>query len=336
MQIRKELDSEVQLITEFLLLLNKHSTYPKLHKSGKIMPELSLVASSKENEKFLPYIGYCEVEVDGQKQLFIAGLLPDVIGTKNIGLIDMLFAESQKIAKSLGYTYIYAFDNSGFLEQKFGFKLTNFTGFFLEGENKTPQILKVFKLDENAENKAQSILFPDETGVRIVEPLFSQTSSMDEELYRKAIFKTREKARRRYNLIYIATIFFALAYAVFERKIIGLGIAIASAFVLTRSIINPINLAKQHLQYLKDEYGTCDGQCCVFFLDDFLVFYDMISKATFSYSYDDLGYLYLKKDYLFICKHDSSGDYMAYKDMTDKKFIIDFLINKCKNIKILK
>lgn len=335
MHIRKMLDTEIQFVDELLLAVNKHSPYPNLRKSGKILSELSLVAEALENEKFLAYIGHCEVEIDGEKQLFLAGFLSNR-DSESVGFLEKLFTQSREIAKSLGYAYIFAFDNSGFLERKFGFQLTNFSGFFFEGASKTPQILKVFKLDENAEDEAKAIHFPEEFDVKYEEPLFSFYTSMSEQEYKNAVYKTRERARFKDSFIFAATIILALIYSVWKKEGIGFGIAIVSAFILARNIINPINFTKKYFQNLKEKHGTCDSQNCVFFLNDFLVFYDMISKTTLGYSYDDFDYLYLKKDYLFISKHGNDGDYMTYKDMADKNFMINFLISKCKNIKILK
>lgn len=176
--------------------------------------------------------------------------------------------------------------------------------------------------------------FPEELGLKNYIPKFSIHTTMTEEEYRNAVYTTRQ--RKRYFECGFSLI--ALIVAIFLGILRKNPIAFVAiiCFIIYKYILKPLKFTKNHIAKMKDKYGTAEFDTYTFLLDNEIINYSPIDSCVYITFYQNYTYLYLKKDYLFICNDQALGQYIGYNNMQNRDELIEFLKNKCPGISVSK
>lgn len=169
MKIRKEAEKDHKEVYELIKTAfesaehkggNEQDLAAALRKSEAFVPELSLVA--EQNGEIIGHIMYSKAEIGGRTVLVLAPLSvkPEF---QRCGVGSELIAESKKIAKALGWQYIFVLGSEKYYP-KFGFIPAEKYG------AKTPdgipaENFMALKLCENAPALSGSLIYAREFGI---------------------------------------------------------------------------------------------------------------------------------------------------------------------------
>lgn len=301
------------------------SFYDKMCAEGLSLPELSLAALG-EDGGICGYIACCGASFMGERAAFIGALY-----AANEADAATLVSEAEKRAEELGYSLIAMYDESDFPKRLCGFEYCSAAGIF-------PPVLsgKWVMWVKRLSGEDGKIGFLELPWASVPAPDFEFDSRFTEEESRDAIYGTRLRQRVCESIALGVIIAAWLVLMIWKRSFAGIGVAAASAYLMVANLVKPKKLTEKYVAEKREKCGTsADDDRIICFPEVFLV-YDRIRRHCSSFSYSDRQFIYLKKDYLFVCGFNMTGTFMSYRDMPDKDRFIAYLREKCKGVRVRK
>ena len=297
----------------------------KMKEDGLGIAELTLAAVG-DSGGIRGYISCCEASFKSERAAFI-GELYAAEETDAAALV----AEAEKRAAELGFSIIAVYDGSDFPKRAFGFEYCSAAGIF-------PPVLKGkwmmwVKRLAGQEGEIGFISLP---WASVPEPDFEFDSRFTEEESRDAIYKTRRRQRIGEDIAVGLIIAVCIALMIFKHSFSCLGVAGAAGFFLVTNIIKPIKNTEKYVAEKVKAHGTCADDDHLLFFPEVFIVYDRIGRRVSTFGYDTQQFIYLKKDFLFVCNFRITGAFMSYKEMPDKDRFITYLREKCRGVRVRK
>lgn len=168
------------------------------------------------------------------------------------------------------------------------------------------------------------------------EPVYTIHTTLNEEALRRAIYTTRLRERLRDCAVLLIVAVLCLVLAFIFRTSTGIGGGIFCIVLSLERLIKARQFTDEQIGKMYQKFGFAGEDQTLYFFDETITVLNHIYESCHVYDYSHYTKLYLKKDFLFLCKQNHHGQFVRYADIPDMDGLIDFLKEKCPDLKLCK
>ncbi len=322
MQIMMETAADRDAIEAFLSMEEQGcSEALALRREGRTVCSLT---AKTEDGAIVGYLHACEIDAVGSTQLLLTCCVVQPEYRKQ-GIGRKLLAMAHEFAEKQGYGWLFAVDDTGFLEAKAGYRPAAFSGFMPPDFRAQPESYLVYQLSPKAPELRGYVTYPEALGVRKPEVFFAIRTTMDLKEYEHAVLSTRLRKRIFERAVLILAMIICGIAAVWRQRLEILLALVPLSILLYRSIVDPARFAVTQVEKIRRSFGGSDIESFYFFTEDGIAQYHPNTRGCSLQFYQNMTQLYLKDTFLFLCNDAAKGLFLMYRDIPDRDALIGFL-----------